>query len=342
VCLVGITVSYGIRRQMIEVDKLTFPSGLATGETLKELYAVGSGALGRVWMLASGAAVASAVKLAEHFASIPKWNLPWSIGVRPGGALEKAGFSSVTFGNLGLSIEPTLLMYGVGAIVGIRTGLSMLIGTLLAWGVILPWVLDNGWASPGSMDPTRSWFTTSVQWLLWPGVALMVTSALTSFAFSWRSVMNTFSGGSDDAASATGSGAAKGFKAWFIVALLLVLAFSVTLQAAFFDIKPWIAALGVMFTFLLAIVAARVAGETNVTPVGAMGKVTQLMFAVLAPGSPAANLMAANVTGGAASQCADMMHDLKTGHMIGANRPTSSSRRSSAHSPARQSARPHT
>jgi uncharacterized oligopeptide transporter (OPT) family protein len=73
-----------------------------------------------------------------------------------------------------------------------------------------------------------------------------------------------------------------------------------------------------MFTFLLALVAARVAGETNVTPVGAMGKVTQLMFAVLAPGSPAANLMAANVTGGAASQCADMMHDLKTGHMIGA------------------------
>ena len=29
--------------------------------------------------------------------------------------------------------------------------------------------------------------------------------------------------------------------------------------------------------------------------------------------------MAANVTGGAASQCADLMHDLKTGHMIGAN-----------------------
>lgn len=318
VCLVGITVSYGIRRQMIEVDKLTFPSGLATGETIKELYAVGSGALDRVWMLASGAGVAAAVKLSEHIASIPRWNLPWAFGVRPGGALDKAGFSSVSFGNLGLSIEPTLLMYGVGAIVGIRTGLSMLFGTLLAWGVILPWVLDNGWASPGAADPARSWFTTGVQWLLWPGVALMVTSALTSFSFSWRSVMNTFKGGSADDGSESATGTAKGFKAWFLIALLLVLAFSVTLQVSFFEISPWIAALGVMFTFLLAIVAARVSGETNVTPVGAMGKVTQLIFAVLAPGSPAANLMAANVTGGAASQCADMMHDLKTGHMIGA------------------------
>lgn len=316
VCLVGITVSYGIRRQLIEVDKLTFPSGLATGETLKELYAIGGRTLDRVWMLASGAVIATVVKLSEHIASIPLWNLPAKLGVRPGGALEKAGVSSMSFGNLTLSIEPTLLMYGVGAIVGIRTGLSMLLGAIVSWGLLLPFVLDNGWADPGSADPSRSWFTTGVKWLLWPGVAMMVTSALTSFSFSWRSILNAFTGG--DGERGPESGARKGFNAWFIVALLLVLAISVALQAALFGINIWIGALGVLFTFLLALVAARVAGETNVTPVGAMGKVTQLMFAVLAPGSPAANLMAANVTGGAASQCADMMHDLKTGHMIGA------------------------
>lgn len=106
---------------------------------------------------------------------------------------------------------------------------------------------------------------------------------------------------------------------YFLVGLVVVLALSVALQNALFDIEPWIAALGVLTTFLLAIVAARVSGETNTTPVGAMGKVTQLMFAALSPGQPAANLMAANVTGGAASQCADLMHDLRTGKMIGAS-----------------------
>jgi uncharacterized oligopeptide transporter (OPT) family protein len=50
-----------------------------------------------------------------------------------------------------------------------------------------------------------------------------------------------------------------------------------------------------------------------------MGKVTQLTFALLSPGNPTSNLMAANVTGGSAALCADMMHDLKTGKMIGAN-----------------------
>jgi uncharacterized oligopeptide transporter (OPT) family protein len=49
-----------------------------------------------------------------------------------------------------------------------------------------------------------------------------------------------------------------------------------------------------------------------------MGKVTQLGFAAVSPADVTTNLMAANVTGGAASQCADMLHDLKTGLMIGA------------------------
>jgi O-acetylhomoserine/O-acetylserine sulfhydrylase-like pyridoxal-dependent enzyme len=56
-----------------------------------------------------------------------------------------------------------------------------------------------------------------------------------------------------------------------------------------------------------------------VTPIGAMGKVTQLTFGVLDAGNPASNLMSANVTGGAASQCADLLHDLKTGMMLGSH-----------------------
>jgi uncharacterized oligopeptide transporter (OPT) family protein len=102
-----------------------------------------------------------------------------------------------------------------------------------------------------------------------------------------------------------------------MLALLAATILSVTLQVLFFNIAAWVATLGVLMTFGLALVATRVSGETNITPVGAMGKVTQLVFAVLAPAQPAANLMSACVTGGAASQCAEMMHDLKTGTLIG-------------------------
>jgi uncharacterized oligopeptide transporter (OPT) family protein len=96
------------------------------------------------------------------------------------------------------------------------------------------------------------------------------------------------------------------------------LVFSVALQGLFFGIGPVLATLGVLLTFGLAVVAGRVSGETGINPVGPMGKVTQLIFGVLAPGQAAPNLMAANVTAGAASQCGDLLHDLKTGKLIGA------------------------
>jgi uncharacterized oligopeptide transporter (OPT) family protein len=192
VCLVGIVVAYGIRRQMIEVDNLPFPSGIATGETLKEIHAAGGAMMSRVWMLITGAVGAAILKLAEHFASWRVIGLPFSLPTRAEGAVAQAGISKLTGANLGFSIEPTALMYAVGVIVGPRVGWSLLLGTVLAWGVFAPIAFDRGWTGLGPADPTRSWFNAGLQWVLWPGVAMMVTSALTSFAFSWRSIVNTF------------------------------------------------------------------------------------------------------------------------------------------------------
>ena len=60
-------------------------------------------------------------------------------------------------------------------------------------------------------------------------------------------------------------------------------------------------------------------GETNTTPVGAMGKVTQLIFGVAHPGNVNVNLMSANITAGAATSSADLLTDLKSGYLLGAN-----------------------
>jgi uncharacterized oligopeptide transporter (OPT) family protein len=73
-----------------------------------------------------------------------------------------------------------------------------------------------------------------------------------------------------------------------------------------------------LLSYVLAVVAARVSGETGITPIGAIGKITQLTFGALTPGNVTANLMTANVSGGAAGQCADLLHDLRTGEIIGA------------------------
>jgi uncharacterized oligopeptide transporter (OPT) family protein len=50
-----------------------------------------------------------------------------------------------------------------------------------------------------------------------------------------------------------------------------------------------------------------------------MGKVTQLIFGVLSPGHMNINLMSANITAGAALSAADLLTDLKSGYLLGAN-----------------------
>jgi uncharacterized oligopeptide transporter (OPT) family protein len=75
----------------------------------------------------------------------------------------------------------------------------------------------------------------------------------------------------------------------------------------------------VALTFLLAVVAARATGESDITPIGAMGKITQLTFGVLAPTNMTTNLMTASVTAGAAGSTADLLTDLKSGYLLGAN-----------------------
>jgi uncharacterized oligopeptide transporter (OPT) family protein len=50
-----------------------------------------------------------------------------------------------------------------------------------------------------------------------------------------------------------------------------------------------------------------------------MGKITQLAFGVLSPGNTTVNLMSANVTASAASSSADLLTDLKSGYLLGAN-----------------------
>ena len=105
---------------------------------------------------------------------------------------------------------------------------------------------------------------------------------------------------------------------WFYVGLLITGSLSVVTQQQMFGIPVAYGVLSVALALALSFVAARSTGETDITPVGAMGKVTQLVFGGVLKGQIAPNLMAANVTGGAASQVGDLLTDMKTGYELGA------------------------
>lgn len=297
VCLVGISVAAGLRRELIVNDKLPFPTGIACAETLREIYNKGSEAVVRVGMLAGAAAIAGTVKIFEILGFFKRTDLGAQIHGSPAAAY-------------GFSFEPTLLMYGVGGLIGLRATTSLIVGSILAYAVIGPRLVDEGLASP-------QW-SSLLEWLLWPGVTLMVVSSLVSFSFSLPRIVRGMKNRSNGSAGAPAIDEGDVSRRWFIVGLGIALVCAVALQVAYFGIVWWAAVAAVLLSFLLAIVAARVSGETNVTPVGAMGKVTQLMFAVMMPKDAAANLMSASVTAGAASQAADLMHDFRCGQILGA------------------------
>jgi uncharacterized oligopeptide transporter (OPT) family protein len=205
-------------------------------------------------------------------------------------------------------------MIAVGGLVGFRACWSLMLGAIVAWGVIGTQLATRGFITPSATLSERKLVG---EWLLWPGVTLMVVASLVSFSFSFPAILRAFKRSGSDSSGVSQTDEGEVSRKWFIISIVVSLVLCLAMQMWLFGISWWAAAIAVLLSFALAIVASRVSGETNVTPVGAMGKVTQLTFAGLMPANSAANLMSASVTAGAASQCADLMHDLKCGYLLG-------------------------
>jgi uncharacterized oligopeptide transporter (OPT) family protein len=86
-----------------------------------------------------------------------------------------------------------------------------------------------------------------------------------------------------------------------------------------FQIPWWAGAVAIPLAVIMGFVAARVTGETDVTPTKALGPVTQLIYGILTPGNLVGNIMSGNVTGGVGLHAADLLTDLKSGYMVGAD-----------------------
>ena len=308
VSALGIVVAVVLRNPMLVRDRLVFPAGVATAETVREIHGRGREAAARVRMLLGGAIISGGVKLAaESGSGIARWAPPISWPAT--GALRDAGVASLGFKQLGFSLDPSLLMVGFGAIIGLRAGLSLLLGAVAAWLFLAPWVLDLGWAQAGS--PEEAWFGPLVEWLLWPGVTLMTVASLSAFLQAvWHRRQPATRAAAADEPLIVG-------RRIFAAGALAAGALAVGVQHALFDVPLLLGVFAVLLAFVLAVVAARVVGETGIPPIGAIGKIAQLGFGIGAPANQTINLMGANVTGGAAGQCADLLNDLRTGQMLG-------------------------
>ena len=347
IAILGTVMAIPMKRQMINIEQLKFPSGIAAAETLRSLHGAGAEskqqarALG--WSAALGAAVAWFRDAHVKTTGVP-WRdkifwvltLPSQWLVKLGEKIKQPMFPAmitipgVTLGGKPLfsytiGIEGSLLLVAAGGLMGMRASISMLVGAVVNFFVLAPWA-----AAKGAI--TTLGYRGIVAWSVWPGVAIMVASGLLSFGLQWRTVARAFKGlgnlfgrkTSHDPNDVVAQAEAEVERvevppSWFALGMLVGGAGLVIVGHIYFGINALLGIIAVLMSFILAIVASRVTGETDTTPIGAMGKITQLLYGVLAPANINTNLMTASITSGAAVSSADLLTDLKSGYLLGAN-----------------------
>ena len=318
IAVLGVTMAIPMKQQMINIEQLRFPSGIAAAETLRALHAKSSqglraakalglagliAAIDKVWAEGLSTISASLERFSSgaHLTSLQKWLL--------GSHYEAWSGRTVVF-------SWDFIFLAAGAITGMRVCATMFASGTLCWAVVVPVLQTKDVIEVAG-------FAAIVQWTLWFGASCMVAAGLLSFALSWRTASSAFRDLgqmlSFRSAAASAPGRIEAPMSWFAVGQIVSLVALAWLGHASFGMPIWETAIAVALSFWLALVACRVTGETDTTPVGAMGKVTQLIFGALSPGNVNVNLMSANITAGAATSAADLLTDLKSGYLLGAN-----------------------
>lgn len=315
IALLGVFAAIPVKRQLINREQLAFPTGTATAETLRSLHeashASEGGGTEKARLLGIAAAIGAALAwFRDVKAAWMPFNLPGAIPL----PFQIAGRAARDWT---IALKTELVLLGAGALMSFRTGWSMLVGGLLTYGFLAPRLVEQGLVTEVS-------YKEIVNWTLWPGAAILVASGLTSFLMDWKSISRSFKGlagffrkkkdAEDDPLAKV-----ECPDAWFPMGFLLLSPIVVFLMWKLFAIPIAAAVVAIPLAVVMAFVAARVTGETDITPTKALGPVTQLVYGVANPGNLPGNLMSANVTGGIGLHAADLLTDLKSGYLLGAN-----------------------
>lgn len=364
--LMGVFLAIPLKRQMINHEQLRFPSGIAAAETLRNLYSESKSAIYRAYMLIFGifAGLTTGVlntddATAEKVGVLKRmfdWFKTHLFTIQMPEDIPAEGFFKIAGKQIAaaFTFQPSLLLIGAGVITGMRASISMLIGAVLMFCFVGPWLVHQDMITPGSgwvaQDGSYVYDAATIKegvvknitltgdgstlrftvWSLWGGTAVMVFASLTSLAVQWRTIVRAFRGvraGAADSNSQEGRDARTAAQVralevplgWMIAGMLPISIAMLFLQVIAFKISIIAGLIAIGMSFFLALVACRATGETDTTPIGAMGKVMQLLFAVLHPGQIIPNLAAAGIAANSASSSSDLLTDLKSGYLLGAN-----------------------
>lgn len=306
--LLGVVIIIPLRKQMIDLDRLRFPSGVAVTTIIRS----GSSGVGKAKLLGLGFVIAALWKIAITYIHVP-------------GVIEHEEFL-FGFGVIPKYLQPALYLSLMNVAAGLlagRGGLSFFAGGVLAWWIISPTSVAMGWAQ-GADDVAQAGFIYGK--MLRPlgigalmGGALMgvvmtfpaIKSALRSLAQASKMAKLDKDGGDQDEMP-------FGLLIIGFIGAILLFFFAaymtdgVTLTQAIIT-----AIVGPIWLGLAALIVAQATGMTDISPMSGMALITVTIMMFILNQNIAAAMVVAVAVCVAIGQAADMMQDLKTGFMIG-------------------------
>ena len=353
--LIGVLVAFPLKRRFINEDQLPFPEGRASGVVLDTLYegksdlglyqakvlAVVAGAAGFLQFLMSDALQRLVQFKILHLDRLLGLAKPWHLRERIDeyyylfatsvhGWIPK--IMNVDVRTLGLRIGLDAAMVGVGGLMGIRMASSVMLGTLVNFALLAPWMIQRGDIAPRvtaagkTIAVSRGEIVT--QWSIWWGVTMMVVGSLVAlgakpeiFRAAWRTVFGRKKETAPAASAAPAEDPLRDIELplWVsYVGLPILSVIGVWLTHWFFGVPWFLAFLALPLTFLLTIICTNSMALTSWTSTSTMAKITQFSLGAIDRSNPATNLMTGGMTSEVALNGANLLSDIKPGYMLGA------------------------
>jgi len=305
----GVAFIIPIRKQMIDIDRLRFPSGTAVGTILRS---PGAGVRKAV-LLAAGVGFSALVSTAVHVHWIPE-----TVDL---GAVFRLPYYFTNVWAI------SLLSLGAGYISG-RAGFAVLIGGVLAKWIVAPIAVWMDWVPAGiQAADTVDWIHAHMNRPV--GIGMLIGGALMGIVLTFPSIKEAISAlRRRSGASSSGRPAEElSIKYLYgaIAASLVMLCLVCFLAAGPIGVTRIviIAVTGTVWLWLAGVIVAQCTGMTDWSPISGLALIAVTIILFFAYGIDhhtgviLAVLIGATVCV-AISECADMMQDLKTGSIVGA------------------------
>ena len=328
IAMLGVLFAFPLKRRFINDEQHPFPEGRAAGIVMDALH-TGDAREGmfKAKLLTLCGAVSALIKLGSSetimeklrlsFLTIPEYLDDWIY------RLCTPRLWGTDLRQLTIRPEPDLLMFAAGGLMGIRTGVSIMVGAIINYFILVPWMIQRGdiHGVAGADGLLQYGFGRITLWALWGGVAMMTTSSLVAFFSKPQILIGAFSGLFGRNKISQQSDVLKDIELpmqVFVLGIPLVGAVVVGLAYTFFGVQIWHGIIAIPLIFIFTLIGVNSTALTSITPTGALGKLTQLTFGVLAPRSITTNIATAGITAEVAGNAANLLMDIKPGYMLGA------------------------